>query len=46
VPRLLASLADQSPYELSVAYERLLLLLDTIQGDDAPALEPIEGRSG
>lgn len=39
----LASLADQSPFELSVFYERLLLLLDALHGDCVPALYTITG---
>lgn len=40
----IAALADQMPFEFSVAYERLLLLLDAIHGDDVPALEPVPGE--
>ena len=41
------ALADRSPFESSIVYERLLLLaLDTIHGDDVPALEPIDGDPG
>ena len=42
----IAALADQSGYELSVGWERLLLLIDAIHGDDVPALEPVEGDLG
>lgn len=39
----IAALADRSPYGLSVAYERVLLLLDAIHDDEVPALEPVVG---
>lgn len=42
----IAALAEQSPFELSVVYERLLLLLDAIHGDEVPALEPVRGDPG
>lgn len=42
----LAALADQSPFETSVVYERLLILLDAIHDADVAALEPINADAG
>jgi hypothetical protein len=39
----LAALADQPPFEQSVGYARLLLLLDALHDDCVPALETITG---
>lgn len=40
----LATLADSArPFEQSVAFDRLLLRLDWLHGDDTPACEPMPG---
>lgn len=38
----LATLADQSPRELSLIYERLLLVLDVMHADMTPAANPLD----